>query len=189
MSPDQINSQLVRILQQYEQSFSTKIFGEEAGDVDELMEIFGLTQQIKMENRQYWGRELGMCWQLLITELFKITCKDFKGPIKEGGDEICDLICGQDAIDTKYRIGSGDSGTLKKFQQYGSRIKKLGYRPVILILRDDNLEAAITACRSGGWTVLMGGDSYDYIKKATRFDFKAWLTSKKDLYKYKVHPN
>lgn len=189
MSPEQINSQLAKILKQYEQSFSSKIFGEEIGDVDELMEIFGLTQKIKMENRQYWGRELGMCWQLLITELFKITCDNFKGPIKEGDDEICDLICGQDAIDTKYRIGSGDSGTLKKFKQYGNRIKKLGYRPVILILRDDNLDAAITACRSGGWTVLVGSDSYDYIKQTTRFDFKGWLTSKKDLYKYKVHPD
>lgn len=145
MSPDRINSQLVKILQRYGQSFSSKIFGDESAEVDELMQVFGLTQHIKMGNKQYWGRELGMCWQLLITELFKMTCKDFKGPIKEGGDEICDLISGKDAIDTKYRIGSGDSGTLKKFKQYGNRIKQLGYRPIILILRSDCLDAALTA--------------------------------------------
>jgi hypothetical protein len=43
--------------------------------------------------------------------------------IKEGSDEFCDLVVGNDAIDTKYRIGSGDSGTLKKFRQYGQELQ------------------------------------------------------------------
>lgn len=183
MSPESIDLRLGNILRKYSESFSSKIFGEESKEVDELMQVFGLTQHIKMENKQYWGRELGMCWQLLVTELFEMACDEFKGPIKEGGDEICDLIAGKDAIDTKYRIGSGDSGTLKKFKQYAGRIKQLGYRPVVLILRTDNLEAAITACNTGGWTVSTGDDSYKYIQKITGFDLKQWLTSKKDLYR------
>ena len=83
------------------------------------MFVLGLTQDIKFGNRQYWGRELGMCWQKLVTELCQTTCDSFQGAIREGGGELCDLVVVNDAIDTKYRIGSGDSGTLKKFKSYG----------------------------------------------------------------------
>ncbi|MFQ5965229.1 MAG: restriction endonuclease [Candidatus Scalinduaceae bacterium] len=183
MVPEQIDLNLNKILKQYSESFLSKKFGEESYEVDELMQVYGLTQGIKKENKQYWGRELGMCWQLLITELFRLTCKDFKGAIKDGSDEICDLVTKKDAIDTKYRIGSGDSGTLKKFKQYGKRIKELGYNPIILILRTDNLKAAITACHTGGWTILSGEKAYKYITKKTGFDLKKWLKSKKNLYK------
>jgi hypothetical protein len=55
-----------------------------------------------------------MCWQRLISELCKKTCTDYDLAIRESRDELCDLVVGKDAIDTKYRIGSGDSGTLKK---------------------------------------------------------------------------
>ena len=33
------------------------------------MEVFGITPEMKRENRQYWGRQLGMCWQRLVTEI------------------------------------------------------------------------------------------------------------------------
>jgi hypothetical protein len=92
---------------------------------------------------------------------------------------------GKDAIDTKYRIGSGDSGTLKKFKQYGARLTKSGYRPVLLMLRNDNLPAAITACINGGWTVLTGEESFKYIFKITGFDLKTWLQSRKSQKKPK----
>lgn len=62
MSPEQIEVRLSKILKQYGDSFSTKIFGDESSEIDDLMQVYGLTQEIKMENKQYWGRELGMCW-------------------------------------------------------------------------------------------------------------------------------
>ena len=173
---------LERILEHYGQSFSTKTFDVESSAEDDLMLVFGLNQIIKAGNKQYWGRELGMCWQLLVTELCRQNCPDFQGPIREGADQICDLVIGKDAIDTKYRIGSGDSGTLKKFKQYGQKLGELGYRPILLILRTDNLASAIAACITGGWTVLAGPDAYDYISNATHFDLSAWLKVRKDLY-------
>ena len=48
--------------------------------------------------------------------------------MRQGADELCDLIAGKDAINTKYRIGSGDSGTLKKFKQYGRKLEGDGLR-------------------------------------------------------------
>jgi hypothetical protein len=101
MSLDIVSHSLENILEQYQQSFSTKVFGEESVELDDLMLIFGLTQEIKAQNKQYWGRELGMCWQRLIVQLCQHTREDFGEPIKEGADEICDLILGNDAIDTK----------------------------------------------------------------------------------------
>jgi len=81
------------------------------------METFGVTQELKSENKQFWGRQLGMCWQLLVVELCKQNCSDYRDALKFGADEPCDLVLGTDAIDTKYRVGSGDSGTLKNINQ------------------------------------------------------------------------
>src|SRR5260221_13158696 len=100
-----------RVIQAYHESFAGKVYGEENDDHDVLMDVFGLLPQVKRENRQYWGRELGMCWQLVVTELFRASVSGFQPGYRQGGDELCDLIAGKDAIDTKYRVGSGDSGT------------------------------------------------------------------------------
>lgn len=176
---NQVNQSLQAILEHYGKSFAIKAFVDESLEEDDLMLIFGLTQEIKAGNKQYWGRELGMCWQRLVTELCRQTCANFGEPIRERADVLCDLVVGNQAIDTKYRIGSGDSGTLKKFKQYGLELTEAGYRPVLLILRTDNLPAAITACITGGWHVVVGDDSYHYLQTMTGFDLKAWLQSQK----------
>jgi hypothetical protein len=179
---------LEQILQQYGTSFHNKVFESESTQEDDLMLVFGLTQVIKAENKQYWGRELGMCWQRLVSEVCRQTRQDFKPGIRDGLDEICDLVVGLDAIDTKYRIGSGDSGTLKKFRQYGQKLKGSGYRPVLLILRTDNLPQAINTCIVGGWTVLTGADAFQYLLDATHFDLQAWLQVRKGNYKPVIRP-
>ena len=125
------------------------------------MDVFGITPSLKRENRQYWGRELGMCWQLLVTQLLSHNCRNYAPALRMGVDEPCDCCVGSDAIDTKYRIGSGDSGTLKKFKSYGKLLVQRGLRPVLLIVREDNLNAAMTACVTGGWTVLQGQQTFD----------------------------
>lgn len=57
-----LNVNLKNILSQYQNSFTQKRYSDENKDYDALMNIFSLTPEIKHENRQYWGRELGMCW-------------------------------------------------------------------------------------------------------------------------------
>lgn len=163
------------ILSRYQQSFLAKQYDIENEDHDLLMDVFSIEPATKRENRQYWGRELGMCWQKLITEVARLTCEDFQPALKVGDDEPADLFIGEDAIDTKYRIGSGDSGTLKKFKKYGELFRQQGYTPTLLILREDNLPAAITACRHGGWRILTGDASFAYIKEKTGFDMKGYL--------------
>ncbi len=161
-------------MKQYQDSFSNKIYKEENDDHDPLMDVFGITPSLKRENRQYWGRELGMCWQRLVTEIFQANCSDYQPALKIGNDELCDCIVGADAIDTKYRIGSGDSGTLKKFKQYGNSLLEKGLRPVLVIVRKDNLPAAITACHNmGKWEVLQGQKSFRYIYEKSGFDLLA----------------
>jgi hypothetical protein len=116
-----------------------------------------------------------MCWQRLVCELFSITCRDYQPATRMGDDEPCDCSVGTDVIDTKYRIGSGDSGTLKKFKQYGKMFTNQGLRPVLLIVRQDNLPAAIGACNAGGWHVLTGDQTFAYIREKSGFNLKAWL--------------
>jgi len=174
------SAELDAVLDDYRTSFGAKVFGEESSEEeDDLMLVFGLTQTAKAANKQYWGRELGMCWQRLLMALCRQTCSSFDGPIREGADEICDFRLGKDAVDTKYRIGSGDSGTLKKFKQYASRLKALGYKPMLLILRSDNLPAALTACTTGGWVVASELDAYEYIRSSSGVDLQKWLRARR----------
>ena len=143
-----------QLLKQYSDSFSSKTYDSENNDHDTIMDLFNITPELKRENRQYWGRELGMFWERLVITIFENTRPDlFKKAEMFGRDEPYDFGLGDYAIDTKYRVGSGDSGTLKKFKQYGKMISDLGYKPVFLMVRDDNLPAAMTAIRQGGWTV------------------------------------
>ncbi|WP_211462893.1 hypothetical protein [Collimonas silvisoli] len=168
-----------KILQQYQNSFNAKSYAEENDDIDVLMEVFNITPLLKRENRQFWGRELGMCWQLLVTELCRQCCSDFSVAEKFGLDSPYDLGVGKFAIDTKYRIGSGDAGTLKKFKAYGPLLQTKGFTPVLLIAREDNLGAAISACISGDWTVITGKNSFDFIEKMTGVDIKQYLINQK----------
>ena len=62
------------------------------------MLVFGLTQETKALNKQYWGRELGKCWECLIVELCRQTCENFYPAIREGKDELCDLVIGTDPL-------------------------------------------------------------------------------------------
>lgn len=176
---DIVNS-LQSILKQYQLSFTGKVYSDDNNDHDILMDVFDITPELKRENRQYWGRELGMCWQLLVTKVAELNCSNFKPGLKIDGDEPTDLFIGNDAIDTKYRIGSGDSGTLKKFKKYGKFLRDQGYNPVLLILRDDNLSAAITACKVGGWQLIVGKDCLNYIEKKTGFDIEKFLLTTKE---------
>jgi hypothetical protein len=180
---DSLTKTLENILAQYKTSFTDKVYREENNASDLLMDVFGITPELKRENRQYWGRELGMCWQRLITELLRSSHSDFGPPLRFGFDEPCDFTIGNRAIDTKYRIGSGDSGTLKKFKAYAPLLQQKGYEPVLLILREDNLAAATAACRSSGWDVYTGDSTFSYITQLSGFDLKTYLQTKALEYK------
>ena len=110
-----------------------------------------------------------------LVELCRHPCADCGGALKFGSDEPCDLVLGSDAIDMKYRVGSGDSGTLKKFQQYATLLKQNGYRPVFLFLREDNLPAAMTACQAAGWCMYTVKATFYYLQEKTGFDLYSGL--------------
>ncbi len=169
------------ILKNYQDSFCKKEYSVENNDSDILMDIFGISPELKRENRQYWGRELGKCWESIVKSLCS-TQANYKSALRIGKDEPCDLILGKYAIDTKYRIGSGDSGTLKKFKAYGPMLKKKGFKPVLLFLREDNLSSAITACRAGGWELHFGDDSFEFLKKITKLDVKQQLLKRAEAF-------
>ena len=98
-------SYITPILERYYEAFKAKTYSAENNDTDVLMDIFGITPEQKRENRQYWGRELGMMWQLIVTEICRNHTSSFRSALKIGSDEPCDLIIDNYAIDTKYRIG------------------------------------------------------------------------------------
>ena len=174
-------SKLIKIITAYQKSFSNKVYTDDDNEYDLLMQLYGITPEIKKENKQYWGRELGMLFELLCTEIFSHTT-GYKPKERIGNDAPYDFILNDMAIDTKYRIGSGDAGTLKKFKAYAKELKAMGYTPVILLLRTDNLNAAITACKNGGWTIYMGDDCFKFIKEKTGFDLKSFLIVRKNQF-------
>ena len=170
------------IISQYFNSFLQKKFDKENSDHDLLMDLFGISPEIKREHSQYWGRELGMLWQLIVDGLAKTCCKDYEPALFIGGDQLCDLRIGNDAIDTKYRVGSGDSGKHKEFRRYGKILLEKQYRPVLLFLREDNLLSAISAATAGGWVVYNGKDTFAYIKTKIGVDIEELIHSFNDKY-------
>ncbi|ARQ05704.1 Restriction endonuclease [Macrococcoides canis] len=176
---------LDRILLHYEDNFRNKVFDEDNQKIDILMDVFGITASDKKVNKQYWGRQLGFMFEKLVIEVFQKHDKNFKKAESVGSDKPYDLQSDNDFIDTKYRVGSGDSGTLKKFKSYGKEMKSEGKNPVILILREDNLPSAVTALKNGEWDIYIGQDCFDYIFKKTNFDLQGYLISKKN--KYNIH--
>lgn len=165
---------IIDLVKKYQKSFQEKVLSDDNVESDILMDIFGITYKTKQTNKQFWNRELGMLWQKIVTETFR-NVSGFNPPQRYGQDEPYDLKFHDDCIDTKYRIGSGDAGTLKKLKQYGELITNEEKHPIMLILREDNLRAAITACANGGWTVFTGQKSFDYIKQKTGMDLQELL--------------
>lgn len=181
-----IEDKLNEVLSRYSESFTAKKYSNDFNDTDLLMDTFGITQELKSENKQYWGRELGKCWENLLRDLFEVTCTGFEPPRRFGANEPADFFCGKDAIDTKYRVGSGDLGTLKKVESYGKLLQEEGYRPVFLFLRTDNLPAALSKMDAGGWVKYMDEDTFIYVKEKTGFDLKNWLIKLKDKGTHKI---
>lgn len=178
MTQEQLDNLLEQILNQYQQAFAEKIHPEESTEQDDLMFAFGLSQAIKATNKQYWGRELGKCWERLVETLCQQTCEQYQ---KAHGTHY-DLAVGLNAIDTKYRIGSGDAKTLGGFRQNAQQLINEGFTPVLLIVRNDNLPQAIKACRNGGWEIYAGNNAYDYLKNLTQFDLQVWLQTRQNRF-------
>ena len=66
-----MSENLDNILLRYQDSFNQKKLSKTKESEDVLMGDFGINQEIKETNKQFWGRELGMCWQYLVDECFK----------------------------------------------------------------------------------------------------------------------
>jgi hypothetical protein len=161
------------ILRTYKEKFHNKIHKTKISESDVLMDAFDITPEEKQENMQYWSRELGMCWQKLVVHCFE-NHADFQPALKNGRDEPCDLIVGPYAIDTKYRIGSGDSGTQKKFRNNAIWLREKKFIPLLLILRKDNLMNHIK-----GWEFKTGEESFEFIKEYSGIDLKTYLENSK----------
>ncbi len=171
------------ILKDHYHSFTKKIVSEESDKLDELMLVFGIDKHIKSDNKQYWNKQLSRCWRLLVIESLHRNLAEFQGPLIIEKEEICDMVIGRDAIDTRYRIGSLAVVNTKKLKHKATKLENMGLRPVLLILRDDNLPQAITACNYNGWTTIIGKDAYEYIYKLSGFDLKTWLQTRRNLYR------
>lgn len=182
---EQIERNVIDILSQYKSNFKSKKFDTIVSDSDILMDFFNITYETKMQNMQYWNRELGRVWELITKELFTSN-NLFKPPesVDFGTDHPVDYFIGNLAIDAKYRIGSGDSGTLKKFKLYGKMLKKMRYNPVFLILRNDNLPAAITAAINGGWKIISDKDAFNFIIDYSGIDIVQYLACLKAKYDF-----
>ena len=175
MRDSRLDADLSEILFRYQELFTGKSYQDANQDHDALMDAFSLTPDIKQENPQYWRGELGMCWQLLVSCVFQHTLGDYGAALRIGDEEPCDFTVADFAVDTKYRIGSGDSGTLGKFKSHGMLLRQNGYEPIMLILREDNLPAAVNACRAGNWNVLTAMETFNFIRQNSGFDLRRFL--------------
>jgi hypothetical protein len=169
--------QLRQILLSYQTSFSSQQTTADTRDPDILMKLFGVTSDTQKENRQFWGRHLGVCWEKLVTTLFKSTVPNVQGGYRQGRKTLCDLIAGTNAIDTKYRIATSQPAVRAELQRHGGILQAAGYNPVLLVLREDNLRDATQQCEKGGWRIYAGAAAFEFINAETGTDLYQWLTS------------
>ena len=66
----QMEINVVNILSKYKSRFNSKEFAPDSPSSDILMDFFDITYDTKMQNMQYWNRELGRVWELITRELF-----------------------------------------------------------------------------------------------------------------------
>ena len=65
---------ILPILEKYYNSFRMKTYSAENSDFDVLMDIYNITPAQKQAHKQFWSRELGMMWQLIVTTLCQHHC-------------------------------------------------------------------------------------------------------------------
>lgn len=128
------------VLEEAQQKLQAKIFNEppEKPQTDLLMDVFKMTPEMK-HNPQFTNRHLGATLEKMLKKWFEAhKPQDFQAPERDDdGGEPYDLLVGDQAIDVKYRVGSGDSGSIKKWKRYAKDLKAKGYKPVWVVLRDD----------------------------------------------------
>ena len=61
----------------------------------------------------------------------------------------------------------------------------MGYKPVMLFLREDNLSNAINACKKGGWIIYTGEQTFNFVKEISGVDIKSLLLTYAN--KYSMH--
>lgn len=166
---------LEAVLGHYQHAFANKLHARTLGSTDPLMRVLGVSALEKAAASQYWGRELGMCWEHLVRETFRRQGAAIGPSLRRGADTPCDFTTPTDAVDTKYRLGSGDAGTLGKLAGNARWLQEQGLRPVMLILRDDSLPSALARMRRAGWTVLQADVSFDHVQAQTGFDLRTYL--------------
>lgn len=177
------NQELDDILGRFARGFREKEFERESLDSDILMELLDVDPMLKVRHKQYFSRELGACWESLLKEARRKggVASPYFFPDKGDRQWPCDIVSGMDCIDAKYRVGSGDNGTKKNLVANANEISASGYRPVLLILREDNRKSSLRPLELGGWTTFIGKEAFEYAEEAFGFDLEGYLEGKLSL--------
>ena len=164
-----------------EQLFQAKEHDNSLPEEDVLMKRFEITSLDKLTNKQYYNRELGKVFETLCKKTFRHKhndrCKDAPIVKKKGGRtyEPFDLIFDNYAIDFKYRLGSGDSGTLNRLRKSVLWALEKGYEPVYLILREDNLDPVLKALQRLGARIIQGEDTFRFIEEESGVNLREYI--------------
>jgi hypothetical protein len=162
-------------LGRYHETFTDRMPEEQDAVSDALMDFFRLTPEIKNRERQFYGRHLGAAWEEIAGKILHAHDPSTEFPRPGTEDTPCDIVYRGFAIDTKYRIGSGDSGTMRKLAGNASTLARRGFVPLLLIFRNDSLKPSISAARTGGWTICEGEAAVSFIRTHTGYDLLDFL--------------
>nr|WP_250807483.1 hypothetical protein [Neorhizobium tomejilense] len=180
----QIENQLEGILGKCRDAFAARKFEDLESSTDLLMQSLSVTPSMKAANRQYWGRELGIAWENLLKVIWKTADGDCHFPMSGDPDHPCDIVGSRFAVDAKYRVGSGDSGTLQKLRRNGATLRESGKEPILLVFRDDSLRSSLAAAKAGGWTVKHGEETLRFVKEELGFDLRSFLSKQAPAFKF-----
>lgn len=106
--------------------------------------------------------------------------------VKEG-EELADIEFKDDknyAIQFKWSFRSNDAKTVRQLANSAEILKKLDYKPIMLIKRprEENLESPIRRFEKAGWDVKCGEDAVEFLEDKTKFSVKDWVEGKVDFW-------
>lgn len=91
------------------------------------------------------------------------------------------------AIEVKYSYNSGDSNTNREIVNSAIYLEYLGYKPIMLIRSENNLEKIIKGFENSGWDVRISKDAFDFIKQKAKFNedsfcLEGWIEENIDIW-------
>lgn len=146
---------------------------------DLVADLVGFGEANRKADATRFGSYLGhLLEDLILTVLDVSNAKVIEKPSLNGTERI-DFMCGNMAVDIKYRIGTKPDDYLRGMELTLETIQEAGLKPVLCVYSSDSARATLRHLENMGWTIIRGDETFAFLESISGFDLKGYLISRK----------